>query len=79
MPGRETPAAGDTVLMDMVKPTVGVPTVTPRTGVPLNGSSIPVTVTWAGGDTAGGAGIAGYTLQRSLDGGSTWSSRSRAA
>ena len=59
--------------MDTVKPTVGVPTVTPRTGVPLNGSSIPVTVTWAGGDNAGGAGIAGYTLQRSLDGGSTWS------
>ena len=71
-PPRHRPT-GDTVLMDMVKPTVGVPTVTPRTGVPLNGSSIPVTVTWAGGDNAGGAGIAGYTLQRSLDGGSTWS------
>jgi len=58
--------------MDTVKPTVGLPTVRPRTGVPLNGSSIPVVVSWAGGDNAGGAGIAGYTLQRSLDGGSTW-------
>ncbi len=71
--GPESEADADVVVMDTVKPTVGVPTVTPRTGVPLNGSSIPVTVTWAGGDNAGGAGIAGYTLQRSLDGGSTWS------
>jgi subtilisin family serine protease len=62
-----------TVVMDTVKPKVGVPTVTPRTGVPLNGSSIPVTVAWSGGDSSGGSGIAGYTLQRSLDGGTTWS------
>ena len=71
--GPESEADADVVVMDTIKPTVGAPTVTPRTGVPLNGSSIPVTVTWAGGDNAGGAGIAGYTLQRSLDGGSTWS------
>ena len=57
--GPDAPADADVVVMDTIKPTVGVPTVTPRTGVPLNGSSIPVTVAWAGGDNAGGAGIAG--------------------
>ena len=71
--GPEGQADAAVVVMDTVTPTIGVPTVTPRTGVPLKGSSIPVTVAWAGGDNAGGAGIAGYTLQRSLDGGSTWS------
>jgi hypothetical protein len=62
-----------TVVMDTVKPKVGVPVVTPRTGVALKGSSIPVTVSWTGGHNVGGSGIAGYTLQRSLDGGTTWS------
>ena len=61
-----TPTPGDTI-----PPTTTVPTVTPRTGVALFGTAIPVNVRWTGADT-GGSGIAHYELAKSLDGGATW-------
>jgi hypothetical protein len=66
-------AADDTVIRDTTAPAVSAPGVTPRTSVPLSGSAIPVTVTWRGADGTTGSGIAAYALERSLDGGVTWS------
>ncbi len=59
--------------MDSVAPTAGTPSVAIRANATLSGTAIPVTVAWTGSDNPGGAGIATYTLQRSTDGGSTWS------
>jgi subtilisin family serine protease len=59
-----------TVMVDHTKPTVTAPTLTPRTKTPLSGTNIPVRIAWTGADI--GAGIASYTLQRSMDGGATW-------
>jgi hypothetical protein len=57
---------------DTEPPTTTVPAVSPLKGARLAGTSIPATITWSGGDT-GGSGVAHYELQRSLDGGTTWS------
>ena len=57
---------------DGVAPTATAPAATPRTGVALSGTSIPVTVAWASADNAGGSGVARYELARSTNGGTTW-------
>ncbi|MEI7745312.1 MAG: hypothetical protein WCK58_16375 [Chloroflexota bacterium] len=66
-----SPYAFPTVTVDMTTPAVSPPAVTPRAGLRLTGTAVPVTVAWTGSDT-GGSGIAGYVLSRSTDGGSTW-------
>ena len=74
--GNAGPAAqanGTPVVMDTVAPSATAPSVGVRTNTTLAGTAIPVTVAWSGTDNAGGAGIASWTLQRSLDGGTTWS------
>ena len=72
-PGPTAEVDGATVLVDSVAPTAGTPSVAIRTNTPLTGTAIPITVAWTGSDNAGGAGIASYTLQRSTNGGTTWS------
>ncbi|HXG25919.1 MAG TPA: S8 family serine peptidase, partial [Candidatus Binatia bacterium] len=60
------------VLIDRTAPTMSTgPTTSLRAGASASGSSIPIHIAWSGAD-AGGAGIARYELQRSNDGGSTW-------
>jgi hypothetical protein len=68
----ETVTATFIASTDGTPPTATAPTLTPRTNVPLAGSSLPVTIAWSGTD-AGGSGIAGFQLSRSTDGGATWS------
>lgn len=58
---------------DTEPPTTTAPLATPIKGARLSGTSIPAAITWSGADT-GGSGVAHYELQRSLDGGTTWSS-----
>jgi alpha-tubulin suppressor-like RCC1 family protein len=62
--------AADTVWIDQTPPTTGGPTLAVRK-VALSGTSVPVTVSWAGSD-ATGSGIAHYELAKSTDGGATW-------
>ena len=59
------------VTLDLDAPVVAGLTVTPRTGARVTASSIPVTVAWTGTDP-GGAGVASYAVERSTDGGVTW-------
>jgi hypothetical protein len=56
---------------DVSIPMATSPAVTPRTGVVLSGTSIPLRVSWSGADT-GGSGVIGYELGRSTNGGTTW-------
>jgi subtilisin family serine protease len=61
------------VAVDRTSPTTTGLAVAPLTATNLSGSSIRLHVAWAGSDGAGGSGVARYQLQRSLDGGTTWS------
>ncbi len=70
-PGTATTTAAITI--DRTAPVTSVPTVALRTGARVNGSSLPILLTWSGADT-GGAGVASYQVARSTDGGSTWAS-----
>jgi hypothetical protein len=67
------PATVTATFLSGVLPTVTQPKATLRTGVTLSGSSIPVRLTWTGADV-NGPGVDHYILQRSSNGGSTWTS-----
>lgn len=65
--------AGITVYtVDATAPTVSVPSIALRTGVSLSGTAAPITVSWTGSDDAAGSGIDHFALERSTDGGGTW-------
>ncbi len=75
--GNPTTASATLVLtIDRTSPTASAPTTTPRVGVALAGSAIPVQVAWSGKDNVGGTGVARYELARSVNGG-TWVTLSR--
>jgi hypothetical protein len=59
------------VTVDTTAPVVTRPVVGLRVGQQLTGVNVPVKVTWSGTDNV--AGITAYTLDRSADGGSTYS------
>ena len=69
--GPAAPVSASPVLIDRTAPVASAPTVTLRAGSAMTGTRLPITVRWVASD-AGGAGIATYTLDRSTDGGSTW-------
>ena len=58
---------------DSTAPTVSAPSAIPRAGSALSGTSIPLTVYWSGDDNIGGSGIDHFVVERSTDGGSSWS------
>lgn len=61
-----------TIQVDLTRPTTTAPATALRSGASLAATALPVTVSWTGSDGAGGSGIATYELQRSTDGGATW-------
>jgi hypothetical protein len=66
-------SASVTATLDGTRPTVTAPAATVRAGAALSGTSIPLHVKWSGADT-GGSGIARFEVQRSANGGTTWTS-----
>ena len=67
-----SPASGlsNRVTVDTTAPVLTAPVVGLRVGQQLTGGNVPVKVTWSGTDNV--AGIDAYTLERSADGGSTY-------
>ena len=63
-------ALSNRVTIDTTAPVVTTPVVGLRVGQQLNGVDVPVKVTWSGTDNV--AGIDAYTLERSADGGTTY-------
>jgi subtilisin family serine protease len=59
------------VTVDRALPTVAALLVSPLSGTNLSGTSIRLHLTWTGVDT-GGAGVARYEAQVSVNGGTTW-------
>jgi subtilisin family serine protease len=59
-----------TTLVDRAAPTVTAPVSSIRSGVPLNGSAIPLRLTWTASDAETGARF--YWVQYSTNGGSSW-------
>jgi GH25 family lysozyme M1 (1,4-beta-N-acetylmuramidase) len=57
------------VVADGIPPTIMVPTMALEAGGTVGTSTVPVLTRWSGSDPSG---IAGYGLQRSIDGGKTW-------
>jgi hypothetical protein len=71
-------SATKVVHVDRVAPTVTAPAFVIRTGVPLAGSAIPVTLSWTAADELSGSGLASFELQRSTDAGRHWTTLSTA-
>ncbi len=69
--GPATPSPTATVLVDRTGPIVHAPAVALRTAVSLTNSRLPVRVSWSATDP-GGAGVAGYEVFRTPDGGQSW-------
>ena len=67
--GPAAPASVVTVI-DRSTPTITTPVATIQAGESLDGSAIPVRLSWSGTDT--GSGIRGYELGYSTNGGSSW-------
>jgi len=67
--GPESATSAPTVLIDRTAPTVSVPRTGLRTGVTYAGSPVAGRLAWSGSDS-GGAGVASYDVERSVDGGS---------
>ncbi len=57
--------------IDRTAPTATAPSLTPRTGVALSGTAAPVIIAWTGSG-AGGTAVASYRLEKSTNGGATW-------
>ena len=66
--GPEVAALAPTVVIDRSAPTTTTPTMGVTAGGTYNGSPVAGRVGWAGADT-GGAGVASYDVERSVDGG----------
>jgi spore germination protein YaaH len=66
--GPEATTAAATVLIDRTAPTTGLPRTGLIAGGTFSGSTLAGRVTWSASDT-GGAGVASYDVERSVDGG----------
>jgi spore germination protein YaaH len=66
--GPAAATAAPTVVIDRTAPTTTVPRTGLRAGLTYNGSPLAARLTWTGSDS-GGAGIASYDIERSVDGG----------
>jgi hypothetical protein len=56
---------------DVSIPTASAPSDSPRNGSALSGTSIPLHLGWTGADV-GGSGVAAFELEKSTNGGTTW-------
>jgi hypothetical protein len=65
------------VSADQAGPSTTAPVVSLRAGVSLSGSGIGAVVKWSGSDNPGGTGVGRYDLERSTDGGASWTSVKR--
>jgi hypothetical protein len=61
---------------DTTAPTATAPGLTLRTNAAASGTALPVTVSWGGADNDGGVGVATYELEKSTDGGGSWTTLS---
>jgi subtilisin-like proprotein convertase family protein len=72
--GNSGPEQTLTVRLDKINPTIVTAPVLSfvAPAVASDSSTVPIRVTWTGRDTSNGSGVASYTVEGSVDGGSTW-------